>query len=242
MEQENPEQIYYDDEPEQKTKGAYTSPIDRYGSQISVLTNPNDDLYRFELFLRCLQESQDGELVKIGSKKIVRFNNLIEIQDELILRNEHNTTEHRISLNTTFGKKVKDAMAKKKYVDLEVTDWKPLMNDLGINSVLLSMQGILNSMTPLSNLDDREIGVLIEHLGWDLVDNLTFNKVRFGVDDVNRRVIAGAAIRFCYIFLKRPYQEGDKKFFKGITQEVKHTSEIKKPSGFSLNPFSILKK
>lgn len=184
----------------------YNSPIDRYGSQIAVLTDPADDLYNFELFLRCLKQSESGQLIKIGKPK---FEN---------------------------GKVVKDTEGNPEI------DWKPMMNDLGINSTLLSMQSVLNGITTLSNLDDREVWLLIRSLGMDVIGNLTFNKHQFEIEDSNRSIVVGAAIRFCYIFLKRPFGEGDKKFFKGTTQEVKHTNEITKPSGSSLNPFSYFKK
>lgn len=165
---------------------AYTSPIDRFGSQISVLTNPNDALYRFELYLRCLKEDEQGNFVKIGGK-----------------------------------------------------NWKPLMNDTGINDILMSMHSILNNMTPLSNIEEWEVGIIIEHLGWDLVDLLAFNRNKFELDEINRRAVFGSALRFCYIFLKRPFEEGDKKFFKGITQEIKSVQEIHQGRKSSvLNPLS----
>ena len=167
--------------------GAYKSPIDMYGSQISVLTNPSDALYEFELFLRCLKEDENGNLVKIGGKY-----------------------------------------------------WKPMMNDKGINSILMSMHSIINNMTPLSNLDDWEIAVLIRQLGYNLVDDMAFNRGEFELNDTNRRLIAGAALRFCYVFLKRPYHEGDRRFFGKITHEVKQTTDFNKnKGGFSLNPFKM---
>jgi hypothetical protein len=184
----------------------YSSPVDRYGTQIAVLTDPSDDLYNFELFLRCLKQNENGELIKIGK-----------------------------TLINEFGKVVKDENGN------NLIEWKPLMNDVGINSILLSMHSILNTKTPLSNLDDEEIFILIFDLGKDLITNLTFNKDKYECENCNRSVIVGAATRFCYIFLKRPYGEGDRKFFKGTSQEVTHKNEITKPQGSSLNPFNYFK-
>ena len=48
------------------TGSAYQSPQDKYGSSIITLTNPKDDLYKFELFLRALKKQPDGSLNVIG--------------------------------------------------------------------------------------------------------------------------------------------------------------------------------
>lgn len=123
--------------------------------------------------------------------------------------------------------------------------WKPLLNDEGINTVLMSMQSILNPMTVWSNLDDREVGVIIKDLNRDMVKLLAFNKDTFKVDEINRSLVAGYARRFCYLFLKRPYKEGDRRFFGRITQEIRHHQEITKPrtsGGSVVNPFNWFKK
>lgn len=167
---------------------AYKSPMDIYGSQISVLTNPKDATYQFELFLRCLKEDENKNLIKIGGK-----------------------------------------------------NWKPMMNDIGINSILMSMHSIINNMTPLSNLDDWEVSILIRQLAYNIVDDLAFNRQKYNLSEVDRRTISGAALRFCYVFLKRPFHEGERKFFGKITHEVKQTTDInRQKSGFSLNPFKML--
>ena len=63
---------------------------------------------------------------------------------------------------------------------------------------------------------------------------------KYGLDSMNRRMITGEALEFCYLFLKRPYMEGDRKFFGKITQEIKSTQEIKgsRGGGSVLNPFN----
>src|SRR3972149_6913242 len=84
---------------------AYTSPFDKYpGSQISLLTDPQDALHKFELHLRCLKEDNDGNLIKIGGK-----------------------------------------------------NWKPMLNDVGLNKLISCMMPIVNPMVPLSNIDDMSL-------------------------------------------------------------------------------------
>ena len=41
-------------------------PMERFGTSILLLTSPNDDLYRFELFLRRLKVDSEGNLVKLS--------------------------------------------------------------------------------------------------------------------------------------------------------------------------------
>lgn len=174
-------------QPQPNTRLAYNSPIERYGSQIAILTDPTDSLYDFELFLRRLKKNEDGTLSMVGGRRL----------------------------------------------------WKPMMNDVGINTVLLCMQGVVNQMTALSNLDEQEIYTILRDFTYNMVESLAFNRSKYNLEVTDRPVVVGSARRFLYIFMKRPFQEGDKKFFKGITQEIKQTTEISKPkSGFSLNPFS----
>lgn|SRR3990167_2175656 len=182
---------YYEEEeqppqPNINRNAAYTSPLDRYGSQISILTNPSESLHDFELNLRCLKEDEDNNLIKIGGK-----------------------------------------------------NWKPLLNDEGINKLFVCMRPIVNSMVPLSNLDDSEVGILMRQLGFNLVDAFMVHPEKYGLNVVSRRVVTGATLEFCYIFLKRPYHEGDRKFFGKITQEINTKQEVKRPSGGSiLNPLN----
>lgn len=183
----------YEDEdmqPSRNSAAAYTSPLDRYGSQISVLTNPTESLYQFELNLRCLKEDEEGNLIKIGGK-----------------------------------------------------NWKPMINDEGLNKLFTCMRPIVNPMVPLSNIDDHEVGILMRQLAFNLVDAFSVHKQKYGLDSMTRRLVTGATLEFCYLFLKRPYMEGDRKFFGKITQEIKSTQEIKKGSGGSvLNPLNWGKK
>lgn len=46
--------------------GAYLPPQDRYGSAITTLTDPQEDLIKFELFLRAQRYDLEGTLVKTG--------------------------------------------------------------------------------------------------------------------------------------------------------------------------------
>ena len=220
------------------TAFAYQSPIERYGSQIQTLTNPDDDLYKFELYLRHLRVDSNGNLSKIGNSKKVNFTHYFKHDSSLVLIDRENKNKLEIEDN----EEIKNIIDKQGIV-IEIKEWYPMLNEQGINDIVMAMKSVLNSMTPLSNLEDWEIAVLIRTLCYDMVDLLTFKSKEYEVNDIDRKVIVGSALRFCYIFLKRPYEEGDRKFFTKITQEVKHTSEIKtnKEGKFSLNPLNWLK-
>jgi len=55
-------------EQKEEDKGikAYLPPRDLYGSSIITLTDPQNDLFKFELFLRSLREDASGNLAPIG--------------------------------------------------------------------------------------------------------------------------------------------------------------------------------
>lgn len=163
--------------------GAYIPPQDRYGSAITTLTNPDNDLYKFELFLRSLREDAKGELIEIGD---------------------------------------------------------PLLNERGINSVMATVQSVVHQMGSMTNYDEKDLDFYFDTLKGDLIHDLMVNRLAYKVDRKNRFLIVGNAMRFGWGFLKKSYHEGERKFWKGSVTEVKHTQQTDK-SGFSLNPFNMLK-
>ena len=220
-------------------KFAFLNPIERFGSQIVTLTNPDDDIYKFELYLRRLRIDGNGNLIKISKIIKTKFTKYVESDNILMLISENDDYEMKLEPNNNMI----DYIKQNKYIMLDVEQWTPMLNEQGINDILMAMQSIVNSMTPLSNLEDWEIAVIIRTLAFDIIDLLTFKSVEYNINDTDRKALVGSALRFSYIFLKRPYQEGDRKFFTKITQEVKHTQEIKqsKSGGTILNPLNWMK-
>ncbi len=164
---------------------AYQPPQDRYGSSIITLTNPKDDLYKFELFLRSMQKRPDGTLAVVG---------------------------------------------------------KPLLNDKGINSVMACVESLVHHMNTLSNFDERTIQYFIVGLADTIIKDLMMNRLTYDVDRKNRDIIVDNAVRFAHGFVMRAYKEGDRKFWKGSVQEVKHTQEITGQQKSGFNPFNMFKK
>lgn len=121
----------------------------------------------------------------------------------------------------------------------------PRLNEEGINDVLGLVQSLVSRDTIMSNLDEREIQFLMMYYLIDPLILLLLVKGRFygltANDIATRNYILSACFNACYVCLKRGFEEGDKKFWKGSVQEIKTTTEGSGKSGWSsLNPFSKL--
>lgn len=108
-----------------------------------------------------------------------------------------------------------------------------LLNDLGINSVLGIVRSVVNRVTVMSNLD-KEIGLLIDFLGDTLAKDLMQNRKRYHiVDNSARDKIFCVCLNTAYICMRRAYQEGDRRFWKGSQQDIRTTVvDDKEKSGF----------
>jgi len=113
---------------------------------------------------------------------------------------------------------------------------EPLMNDLGIKSVVSLVQTIVSQVTVMSNLDKDEIAALRDYLADTIIRDLMMNRIRYEIKSANdRHRISFIAITSAFICMKRAYEEGDKRFWKGSQQEITTRIEGAKQgaSGFS---------
>lgn len=148
--------------PEVRTS-PYQSPMHAFAGSIILLTNPENELYKLELTLRGLVESQ-GRLVARG-----------------------------------------DA----------------LLNDEGVRSVLGQAQAIVNRVTVMSNLEDRDIERLMDFMADTLAKDLMMNRVFFGVQNASARDrIFFEVLTTSFICMKRAAGEGERRFWKGSQQEI----------------------
>jgi len=120
---------------------------------------------------------------------------------------------------------------------------EPLMNDIGITSVVGSVQSIVNQVTVMSNLSKPNILMLIEFLGDTLAKDLMINRTVYDIKSVSSRdKIFFTALSTAFITMQRAYEEGDKRFWKGSVQEIHSRVEASnaKNKGIlsSLNPWS----
>ena len=98
---------------------------------------------------------------------------------------------------------------------------KPLMNDDGINSILSQTQAIVNQITIMGNLSPRDIPILIEFMGDTIIKDLMVNKLKYEITSLEARdKIHYIALATAFVCMKRAFEEGDRKFWKGSQQEI----------------------
>lgn len=99
---------------------------------------------------------------------------------------------------------------------------QPLMNEQGITSVLQLTQTVLNQVTILSNFSKSEIPYLMGFINDTLVRDLMQNRIKYGIKDFSTRdKLFFMVMTYCFIALKRGYEEGDRRFWKGSQQEIR---------------------
>lgn len=101
----------------------------------------------------------------------------------------------------------------------------PLMNDMGISSVISQIQAILNQITSMSNLGKKdEVIVMLDFLADTLAIDLMMNRETYGITNPTARTkIYFMALAPAYMHLNRAFEEGEKRFWKGTVQEIKQT-------------------
>lgn len=118
---------------------------------------------------------------------------------------------------------------------------EPLLNDLGINSVLGMVQAIVNQCTVMSNLKKHDIPMLIDFLADTLAKDLMINRKKYAMSYPARNKIFFTVITSAFITMNRALDEGDRRFWKGSVQEIKSTIESSSQSRglmSKLNPWS----
>lgn len=99
---------------------------------------------------------------------------------------------------------------------------RPLMNDEGVSSVIGQVQTFVNQVTVMSNLEPREIPLLVDFLADTLARDLMANRVKYDIVDsiAARDKIFFTALGSSFICLKRANEEGERRFWKGSQQEI----------------------
>ena len=101
----------------------------------------------------------------------------------------------------------------------------PLVNEEGVSSIIGICQAIINRHTILSNISDTQIRVIMDFFADTLSRDLMINRIKYEITDASARdKIFWEALSITYVTLLRGYNEGDKKFWKGSTQEIRTTT------------------
>lgn len=110
---------------------------------------------------------------------------------------------------------------------------EPLLNTDGINSVMSQVQALMSRVSIMSNFDKYDVPAILDFLGDTLAKDLMLNRVDYGIvspsvrDKVYFLVLASA-----WTALKRGYEEGDRRFWKGSQQDI--TTRVEQAQGNSM--------
>jgi len=117
---------------------------------------------------------------------------------------------------------------------------KPLMNNEGINSVIGTLQILINQISILSNFEKNEIASLIEFTADTLIKDLMINRVKYQMVSSTARDRVFFSLAQVFATLKRGYLGDDKKFWKGSVQEIHTRAETPKKDGIlsRFNPWN----
>lgn len=119
---------------------------------------------------------------------------------------------------------------------------EPKINDEGINTILGIIQSSVSQNTFMSNLEKKELPALTMFLADTVAKSLMMNRERFGIKNaVVRDEIFYIVVNTAYIAMKRPFEQGERKFWGRVQQDIR--TEIvggqKQGSGIlsAINPF-----
>lgn len=102
-----------------------------------------------------------------------------------------------------------------------ITVGVPLMNELGISSVIGIVQSLVNRITIMSNLEKWDIQQVMDFLGDTLARDLMMNRLKYGIKTATARdKIYFTSLSSAFMTMKRALQEGEKRFWKGSQQEI----------------------
>lgn len=106
----------------------------------------------------------------------------------------------------------------------------PLMNEQGISSIMGMTRAIVNQITIMGNLDKREIGVMMEYTADTLSKLLMMKRHDFQILAEDRDQIAYKVQSTVYVCMKRPFMEGERRFWGRVQQEITTRIEGKSPN------------
>lgn len=124
----------------------------------------------------------------------------------------------------------------------EFNEENMLLNEIGIRNILSIVQSTITQNTVMSNLDNREVQSLMKNLIYTLTQQMMLFRRTWGIKNSEDRTrILQCILSPAFLCLKRPFQEGERFFWKGaIAENVVHSQ---KDTGggegwwHSINPF-----
>lgn len=100
----------------------------------------------------------------------------------------------------------------------------PLMNDYGISQVIGMIESAVNESTVWAWLEDRpEVDNIRNFFADTLARDLMRNRVVYNISDESARDrIFMESVIFVHLCLKRAFKQGERGFWKGSNQNVRH--------------------
>jgi len=118
----------------------------------------------------------------------------------------------------------------------------PLMNEYGIAQVIGLVESIVNENSVWAWIEDRdEVNGLRNLFADTLAKDLMMNRLHYGITDPTaRQRIFTESAAFTHLCLKRAFKQGERHFWKGSQQDIRHT--VTNDSGGKRNILGWLKK
>lgn len=91
---------------------------------------------------------------------------------------------------------------------------EPLVNEIGVNSLIGFVSGLANKNTILSNLSEKDINMIMNDLCDRLSEHLFLNWEAYEVKKENMDMVHFKIENFCFMSLKRAMDEGERQFLK----------------------------
>lgn len=106
----------------------------------------------------------------------------------------------------------------------------PLLNNKGINKIMLILRGVVNTNCILSNLDAKEVSNIIIDIGEELSFLLAMEYEEYDIRKANLTTIVNLCCRMYYFALKRGFNEGERRFLRmSVRENVSVTPNAQEP-------------
>ena len=127
---------------------------------------------------------------------------------------ELETEEQLVHFEQTLRGKKKSPDGKKWIPIVKGDSFRPLMNDVGITSMLGLLRMLFQKHNALGHIDKPYLNIAIIDIMDVVIDNLAMNRVAWGVEKTNLDLIRSLFEHQVYIFLTRSVEGAEKKYRK----------------------------
>lgn len=138
-------------------------------------------------------------------------------------KNELNTLLNDLTDVEPDIKEVEELLQGKKVNVLgEVTQTcEPLCNSEGAANMVRLMKAMVGRITLMSNFEDEQVRIMVEELGADIIEDLTFNKVRYEIKHPKAiSTIVDLVLMKAFACGMSAMENGTRRMLRGTTMET----------------------